>query len=126
MAATFEPPLRYFRASNQPVFACKQLSQIHIFIQINCWNLLLITHIKYMSTIYSEEFTLILFNVFICKLDFSCCYFGPFWIGMPYFRFGHSYRKRRFRGRAVSDFLAGRWRGLRRVKRSKSTATAQT
>ena len=36
-----------------------------------------------------------LFNVFIGKLDFSRCHFGPFWVRMPYFRFGHSNNRKK-------------------------------
>ena len=59
------------------------------------------THIKYLSNVYSEEFTLILFNVFIGKLDFSRCHFGPFWVRMPYFRFGHSHNRKKAVARLV-------------------------
>ena len=60
-----------------------------------------------MLIIYSEKFTLILFNVFIGKLDFASCHFGPFWVRMPYFRFGHSNnRKKAVRHIPIPEILS--------------------
>ena len=53
------------------MFAGLQLSQISLLNQKNCVLRLLISHIQYISTIYSDNFTLILSNISISELDFS-------------------------------------------------------